>query len=207
MQKHCQSVIIKSSQIIKTGECFRMINYNRLGYEIKRDLANFSSKVSKGLKRPQEKFLLQMLYGILEGNKLHLSEIGRSLKENISLKKTIDRLSRNLNSFKGREAVMDNYIAFVKQNIKEDYAVIIVDGSDIAKPAAEKMEALSDIRDGSTGEMARGYLTVEAAVLSKEGKMPLPVYERVFSAKEAGFISETHENLCCLGFQIGRAHV
>ena len=196
MQKHCQSVIIKSSQIIKTGECFRMINYNRLGYEIKRDLANFSSKVSKGLKRPQEKFLLQMLYGILEGNKLHLSEIGRSLKENISLKKTIDRLSRNLNSFKGREAVMDNYIAFVKQNIKEDYAVIIVDGSDIAKPAAEKMEALSDIRDGSTGEMARGYLTVEAAVLSKEGKMPLPVYERVFSAKEAGFISETHENLC-----------
>ena len=62
---------------------------------------------------------------------------------------------------------MDNYIAFVKQNIKEDYAVIIVDGSDIAKPAAEKMEALSDIRDGSTGEMARGYLTVEAAVLSK----------------------------------------
>ena len=46
-----------------------MINYNRLGYEIKRDLANFSSKVSKGLKRPQEKFVLQMLYGILEGNK------------------------------------------------------------------------------------------------------------------------------------------
>ncbi len=48
--------------------------------------------------------------------------------------------------------------------------------------------------------MARGYLTIEAAVLSKEGKMPLPIYERVFSAEEAGFISETHENLCCLGF-------
>ena len=47
--------------------------------------------------------------------------------------------------------------------------------------------------------MARGYLTIEAAVLSKEGKMPLPIYERVFSAEEAGFISETHENLCCLG--------
>ena len=128
-----------------------MINYNRLGYEIKRDLSNFSSKISKGLKRPQEKFVLQMLYGILEGNKLHLSEIGRSLKESISLKKTIDRLSRNLNSFRGQKTVMDHYITLVKQNIKEDHAVIIVDGSDIAKPAAEKMEALSDIRDGSTG--------------------------------------------------------
>lgn len=29
-----------------------MINYNRLGYEIKRDLANFSEKISNGLKRP-----------------------------------------------------------------------------------------------------------------------------------------------------------
>lgn len=28
--------------------------------------------------------------------------------------------------------------------------------------------------------------------------MPLPVYENVFSAAEKGFISETHENLCCL---------
>ena len=26
-----------------------MINYNRLGYEIKRDLANFSEKISKGI--------------------------------------------------------------------------------------------------------------------------------------------------------------
>lgn len=27
-----------------------MINYNRLGYEIKRDFTNFSEKISKGLK-------------------------------------------------------------------------------------------------------------------------------------------------------------
>ena len=42
-----------------------MINYNRLGYEIKQNLANFSEKISNGLKQPQNKFLLQMLYGIL----------------------------------------------------------------------------------------------------------------------------------------------
>ena len=34
-----------------------------------------------------------MAYGILAGNKLHLSEIARSQKENITLKKTADRLS------------------------------------------------------------------------------------------------------------------
>lgn len=141
-----------------------------------------------------------MLYGILAGNKLHLSEIARSLKESITLKKTIDRLSRNLNSFHEKQAVMQNYLSLVKQHVKEDYAVIVIDNSDIAKPASRKLEALSEIRDGSTGEITQGCLTVEAAVLSEPGKMPLPVYEKVFSAAESGFVSETHENLCCLKF-------
>ena len=175
-----------------------MINYNRLGYEIKRDLTNFSTKISKGLKRPQQKFIHQMTYGILAGNKVHLSEIARSLKENISLKKTIERLSRNLNTFDEKQTLMQNYLSLVKQHVKEDYAVIVIDNSDIAKPASRKLEALSEIRDGSTGEITQGYLTIEAAVLSDPGKMPLPVYEKVFSAAEDGFISETYENLCCL---------
>ncbi len=175
-----------------------MINYNRLGYEIKRDLTNFSTKISQGLKRPQQKFIHQMVYGILAGNKLHLSEIARSLKEEITLKKTIERLSRNLNAFEGKRSLMQNYLSLVKQHVKEDYAVIVIDNSDIAKPASRKLEALSEIRDGSTGEITQGYLTIEAAVLSEPGKVPLPVYEKVFSAAESGFVSETYENLCCL---------
>ena len=175
-----------------------MINYSRLGYEIKRDLTKFSTKISSGLKRPQEKFILQMLYGILAGNKLHLSEIARSLKENITLKKTIARLSRNLHGFDARKTLWQNYLSLVKQHIKDDYAVIVIDNSDIAKPASKKLEALTDIRDGSTGEITKGYQTIEAAVLSETGKMPLPIYEKVFSSAENGFISETHENLCCL---------
>ena len=175
-----------------------MINYSRLGYEMKRDFTNFSLKISKGLKRPQEKFVHQMIYGILAGNKLHLSEIARALKESITLKKTIDRLSKNLHAFDGKDSVMHNYLGLVGQQVKDDYAVTIIDNSDIAKPAGTKLEALSEIRSGSTGEITQGYLTIEAAVLSEKGKMPLPVYEKVFSAAENGFISETQENLCCL---------
>lgn len=62
-----------------------MINYNRLGYEIKRDFTNFSLKLSKGLKRPQEKFIHQMIYGILAGNKLHLSEMHLQVQYSFSL--------------------------------------------------------------------------------------------------------------------------
>ena len=175
-----------------------MINYNRLGYEIKRDLSNFSEKISKSLKIPQRKFVTQMLYGILAGNKVHLSEIARSLNETITLKKTIDRLSRNLSSFTQKEKVMENYIAQVKKQMDENHAVIVIDNSDITKPCSPKMEAISDVHDGSTGEIRKGYFTIEAAVLSGNKKMPVPVYEKIFSASEEGFVSATHENLCCL---------
>ena len=147
-----------------------MINYNRLAYELKRDISNFSNKISAGLKRPKMKFLTQMIYGLLEGNKTHLSEIARSLKEPITLKKTIERLSRNLHDFDDGNQVMENYIDIVKQNIKDDYSVIIVDNSDIAKPCSKKLEALADVRDGSTGEIVKGYQTIEAAVLTSKDR-------------------------------------
>jgi hypothetical protein len=51
MQKHNLNVIIELRLNNKTKECFCMINYNRLGYKIKRDLANFCEKISKGLKK------------------------------------------------------------------------------------------------------------------------------------------------------------
>ena len=146
-----------------------MINYSRLGYEMKRDFTNFSHKISKGLKRPQEKFVHQMVYGILAGNKLHLSEIARSLKESITLKKTIDRLSRNRNTFDSKDSLMQHYLNLVKRHGKDDYAVIIIDNSDIAKPTSRKLEVLSEIRDGSTDEITQGYLTMDAAVLSEKG--------------------------------------
>lgn len=139
-----------------------------------------------------------MLYGILVGNKVHLSEIARSLNEMISLKKTIDRLSRNLSAFNEKETVMEHYISMLKKRVDEDQAVIVIDNSDITKPCSPKMEAISDVHDGSTGEIRKGYFTVEAAVLSKDKKMPMPVYEKVFSSAEDGFVSMTHENLCCL---------
>lgn len=65
-----------------------------MGYEIKRDFSKFTSKISHNLKRPQQKFVMQMIYGILAGNKVYLSEIARSLNETITLKKTINRLSK-----------------------------------------------------------------------------------------------------------------
>lgn len=56
----------------------------------------FSHKLSGDLKKPLKKFLVQMLYGIQAGKDVKLSNIARSLNEEIALIKTENRLSRNL---------------------------------------------------------------------------------------------------------------
>lgn len=175
-----------------------MTNYTKLKYEMTRKISDFVKKISQTLSKPQKKFLLEIVYGLLEGNSVHLSNIARCLKENITLKKTIERLSRNLYNFDKKEIVMKNYMAIIDEHIKENYAVVAIDNSEFAKRFSKKMEELSKIRDGSTKQITKGYPTIEAVVLAKENKMPLPIYEKVFSYTEEKFASQTHENLKCL---------
>ena len=76
-----------------------MINYTKLAGCLKREILNFSKKVCKGLKKPEFKLITNMFYGISESKSCHLSKISRTLKEPITLKKTIERLSCGLRDF------------------------------------------------------------------------------------------------------------
>ena len=174
-----------------------MTNYSTLSYNLTRGICKFAEKISKNLKRPEFKFVTQMIYGILDAQSTHLSKIGRALEEPISLKKTIDRLSRNLNEFKSAQKLFDNYLKTVKPQFN-DRMLLVIDGSDLAKPFAKKMENSCIVRDGSTGEYVNGYHTLGVVALTKEKKMPIPVYTRIYSSEEKEFVSEDTEVLSCL---------
>jgi len=186
-----------------------MINYNKLAYQLKRKIKVFSDKISKGLTKPKTKLVFHMLYGLLEAQSVHLSNISRALKEDITLKKTIERLSRNLNCFTENETVFNNYINEVSKHFKEK-PILIVDHSDISKPKSEMLECLGRVRDGSTGKYTNGYHLLEIAALTEKHKMPTPVYSRIYSSREVDFISEDEEVLNGLKFlsrQFGKAGI
>jgi hypothetical protein len=63
-----------------------MYNYSKLSYQLKREIKTLSSKISKGLSRPKFKFVFEMLYGLLESQSSHLSDIARALKEKTSIR-------------------------------------------------------------------------------------------------------------------------
>ncbi len=176
-----------------------MINYTKLIYQLKRKLSTFSNKITKNLSKPKSKFVFQVLYGLLESQTVLLSEIARSLKEDITLKKVIDRLSRNFKNFKNEQKVMDNYINSIKSCIDED-TIFCCDKSDIVKPASKKLEALDRVRDGSTGNLADGYDTFEIAALTDKHEMPISVYSHIYSSKEKDFKSQNTETIKGLNF-------
>ena len=113
---------------------------------MKRKTTNFFKKISKNISKPKTKLFTQTIYGLLKGQSILLSDIARSLKEKITLKKTIDCLSRNLKNFDEHKNIKENYINNISSYIT-DNTVFCCDKSDIAKPYGEKMEAIDYIRD------------------------------------------------------------
>jgi len=176
-----------------------MTNYNTVGYNLKRGIFNFCSKISKQFRKPAQKFILDMVFGLIAAKSCFLTEISRELNEHIALDKTVERLSRNLMSFDDAEDLREAYFAAVCVNFDKN-TVLIIDDSDISKPCSSKLEGLCKVKDGSTGEIADGYWYAGVSALTSEHKQPIPVYSRVYSTAEAGYVSNNAETLKSLEF-------
>ena len=71
---------------------------SKIRSRLKAQLTKFSSGLCEGLSKPLSKFVSQMLFGIQSSQDVKLSNIARSLQEDIPLIRTEKRLSRNLKS-------------------------------------------------------------------------------------------------------------
>lgn len=168
-----------------------MTNFTMYAYELKRDLMNFSKKISIGLSKPDSKFLMDMLFGISSSGSTLISEISRSLKENIKLSYTIERLCNHLSSFDDNAIIMNNYFKECK-NIFGDKPIVLFDDSDISKIYGKKFEDLDEVIDGSSKEksITPGYHVCEAVALTKMEKQPISLYSKIYSCKSRNFISK-----------------
>jgi hypothetical protein len=162
---------------------------------IKSQITLFSHKISIGFKKPLRKFMVQMLYGIQASKDVKLSNIARSLNEEIPLIKTESRLSRNLGGIDLTESINGRLIAEGGKRIHQE-SVIALDTSDLDKPYAEKMEYLAWVRDGSTGETkSKGYWLMDVLGADVEGEDLIPLYGELYSQEAGGFKSENRQIL------------
>ena len=169
-----------------------MINFTTNTYELKRDFVKFSEKISNGLDKCSYKFVLDMQYGIAKSKSCLISEISRSLDEDIKLNYTIERLCDNLNKFNADEEkiIKNNYINEIKSLFSEE-PIALFDDSDIAKIYGKKFEDLDKVTDASDPNKptVNGYHVCEAVILTEKEKQPISVYSKVYSCKSKEFKS------------------
>jgi len=170
---------------------------------LKAQLTKFATQLSEGLSKPLEKFVGEMLFGIQASQEVKLSNIARSLEEDIPLIKTEGRLSRNLKA-KKLEGHLGPRLASLGSRRVEANTVLCLDLSDVRKEYAEKMEYLDQVWDGSGGEVHAGYWLCSVTAAEVRGSEITPLYQTLFSARAKDFVSENAEILA--GVDQVRAH-
>lgn len=176
-----------------------MNNFTTKTYEMKRDILNFSKKITNGLDKPTTKFISEMIYGIEKTNSVLISEIARSLKENIKLKNTIERLCDNCNTLSDKEVsiINNNYLDIALKQLPDDEIILIEDDSDVNKEYSYKLEDLCTVRDASSKQekYVNGYHVCELVGLSKNEKQPISLYSKIYSTESKGFKSCPDETM------------
>ena len=171
-----------------------MDNYTMNSYEVKRDLINFSKKLSEGVNKSTSKFIMDMEFGLAKSGSCLISEIARSLDEDIKLNYTIERLCNNLSNLYQDEAniIWNNYLKEVKKNIDYNNSIILFDDSDINKEYSKKLEDLDRVVYASSPDkkIVNGYHVCEATILTKNEKQPMSIYSKIYSCRSNNFESK-----------------
>lgn len=147
---------------------------------LKGQLSKFSGIISKKFRKPKQRLLKEMLYGIQASKDVKLSNIARTLKEKQSLIKTEDRLSRNLDDEEFTDVINNEICRLASPKVTDDM-VIAIDPGDIRKKYAKRMEFLGKVYDGSENEVGNGYPLCKAVAADIESKKVIPLYCEAYS--------------------------
>lgn len=176
-----------------------MNNFTTNTYEMKREILNFSKKISNGLNKPTDKFISDMIYGIEKSNSILFSNIARELDEKIKIKNTIERLCDNCNclSDDSLNILEENYFKLALKQLSDDEIILIEDDSDINKEYSKKLEGLCTVRDASSKQekYVNGYHICEIVCLSKNEYQPISLYSKIYSTETKSFKSCPDETM------------
>ena len=93
------------------------MNSSLTATRLRAKIAQFSGEVSAGLGKIAGRFVSEMLYGIQASQSVVLTKIARVFEETISLKKTHERLSRNLGNVGLEQALLHNVLSMAAGHV------------------------------------------------------------------------------------------
>ena len=175
---------------------------SKVAVKLREKVVRFSGELSKGLPKTAQRFVGEMIYGIQARQSVMLTDIARCLEEPTTMKKTEERLSRQLCREGLGRVVQDNLLAEAAGQISDD-TLLIIDPSDIKKKYAKKMQYLAKVWDGSEGQVCDGYWVCNVIGAEADRDKIVPMYQHLYSAEAPDFVSENDEILKCVDAIVG----
>jgi hypothetical protein len=181
-------------------------------------IEGFLAEFSKGLRVPEQKFLRDLVFGILRSQSALLSKIARAISEPADVISVYKRLDINLGTYDLSRAYGRAQSAMLKR-VDESF-LFIFDPSEVVKPFGKKMEGLSLVRDASekpkrvksaVGKYVEvpvlkpGYPLCVAIAMSPAGDI-LPVELTLYSFASEFFVSANDENIQAMETLIHKTH-
>ncbi len=140
--------------------------------------------ISKILTKPEQKFVKNMIYGMIRSKSCIIRQIVISNDEKASVEKASEKYRNHLSKPHLYKKISDAILMKSARKINRD-TIIAVDDSDIMKPEAEKMEGMKIVRDGSNVyKHTLGYKLMNIAAVNSKGANDIeivPVMSELFS--------------------------
>lgn len=139
--------------------------------------------------RVLQKFLIDMVRGILKAQSVQLASIARNLvsEHRTSARHLFKRLDRNLGFYD--VTPIQRQVQQKQSALIDDNTLIYFDPSDLIKPYAQKMEAISRVADGSDNRQIKNGYPLLACVALKENEL-IPLEWEPYSYRSEDFESE-----------------
>ncbi|MBI3988742.1 MAG: hypothetical protein HY347_03905, partial [candidate division NC10 bacterium] len=153
------------------------------------ELTTFVEMLTEEQDHPVRRLVWEMVFGMIAGGSVLLSEIGRQLEPDTALLSMEKRLSRQLGSDRWEEReLQEASLEGVSPQVRPD-TVLALDIGDVTKAYAQAMEGLCEVWDGSEGTVGTGYWLVQGEAHQSNGRR-FPLWLQAWSQETLEVVSE-----------------
>lgn len=167
---------------------------SKIARRLRDKVSRFSGELCQGLGKTATRFVTESMYGILASQSVVLTRMGRTLENDVALKKIEERFCRQLAKPALWAKVQHRILSEASTRIKQD-TLLVLDPSDIQKKYAKKMEHLAYVRDGSDDVIGTGYWTIHINAVELNQQEVTPLYQSLYSQEAPDFGSENKQLL------------
>ncbi len=170
----------------------------QIGHKLRQQIHGFSGELCRGMGKVISRFVEEVIFGLSASGSVRLTEIARSLGEDVALHATHKQLSRNLAN-EGLAGKIEQRMLCLGTRYVREKTLLIVDPSDLQKKYAQKMEYLASVRDASERAIGKGYWLCNVVACEVGSKEIIPLAQELWSQDAPDFTSENEKILGLVG--------